>query len=153
MRLQRTLGQRQDLQPRADRPALGGIGAMMGVDGGGQLVDAGVLRRDDLEDRQPGLDVQVPGGLIGAVAVGLVDDDDVGNFQQARLGGLDRVTGPGFRMATVGSATAAISISDCPTPTVRARRCRNRVRRAAVSPRAQRQPARRGARGWPPSGS
>ena len=52
---------------------------------------------DELEDRRLGLGAQIPHRLVGALAVGLVHDDDVGDLEQARLGGLNRVARTGIQ--------------------------------------------------------
>ncbi len=56
-------------------------------------------------------------------------------------------------MTTAGSATAAISISDCPTPTVSSTiRSYDSCEQPDQRPEPPR-PARPGDRAWPPSGS
>ncbi len=50
--------------------------------------------------------------------VGFIDDEDVGDFHDAGFDGLHIVAHAGTRTTTVTCATAAISISSWPTPTV-----------------------------------
>ncbi len=50
---------------------------------------------NEFQDRGLGLRAQVSHRLVGALSIGLVDDDDVGDFQQARLGRLYRVARTG----------------------------------------------------------
>ena len=65
---------------------------------------------------------QVAGHLVGAVPVGLVDDEDVGDLEDAGLRRLDRRRrSPARARAAVVSASEAISTSACPTPTVSTR--------------------------------
>ena len=68
----------------------------MGLDGLDQFGDALALCGNEFEDGRGGLGPQVTDGLVGALAIGLVDDHEVGDLEQTRLGGLDGVARTGI---------------------------------------------------------
>ena len=93
------------------------------------LVDALAFGGDGLDDqRLPGTlgslsqgehAAQVATDLVGAVAVGLVDDVEIADLEDAGLGGLDAVADARARSAPRWCRqAAAISTSLWPTPTV-----------------------------------
>ena len=92
------------------------------------LVDALPRGRDGEDDRRlpvglarrhHGADL-APGG-VRAVAIGLVDDEDVADLEDAGLEAWMPSPMPGASRTSVVSARPAISTSDCPTPTVSTR--------------------------------
>ena len=68
----------------------------MGIDGRHQLGDPVPAGRDKFEDRYSDLGSKIPYGLVGLVTVGLVDDHNVGDLQQAGLGRLDGIARAGI---------------------------------------------------------
>ena len=61
---------------------------------------------------------EVAPGMVGAVAVGLVDDEDVADLQDAGLGRLDAVAHPGREQHEGGVGERGDLDLACPTPTV-----------------------------------
>ena len=135
------------------------------VDRRDHVVDALGPGGDGLHDRRPPraghrvpsaerLHVpQVARHLVGAVAVGLVDHEDVGDLEDAGLRRLDAVAHPGREHAPAWCRPARRSR---PRPARRrpsrpARR-RSRRRRAPAAPAARPRTARRGARARPSTG-
>ena len=140
------------------------IHAVVLVDRLHQLVDALAAGRDGLDHRrspQPGLAAvaeadhvaDVADGGVGAVAVGLVDDEDVADLEDPGLGGLDAVAHAGGQQhdGRVGQARRPRPRTGRPRRSRRGRR-RTRPRRAPAAPAASSTTARRGARGWPSTG-
>jgi hypothetical protein len=75
------LRQRQNLRARPRFAAIRSIGAVVGLDRLDQFADPYALRRNEFQDRCHRLTAQVPHRLVCALAVCLVHDHDVGNFQ------------------------------------------------------------------------
>ena len=97
MTTQPSLRQRQNLRAGARSAALRTVGTMMCLDGLDQLRYALALRRNEFQYRRFGLGTKVPHRLVGALAVGLVHHHDVRDFQQTRLGRLNRVARTGIQ--------------------------------------------------------
>ena len=95
---------------------------------------------------------QVAHGAVGALAVGLVDDEHVGDLEDAGLGRLDAVAHPGREEHQGGVGGAATSTSDWPTPTVSRSTTSQPAASSTAAPAAPPTTARRGGRARPSSG-
>src|SRR5690606_4237515 len=83
--------QRQDLTAGPCCATFDGVGPLVRLDRVDEVVDALAGRGDELEDRDLHVAAEVAHRLIRTVAVGLVDDDEIGDLEQSGLGGLDGV--------------------------------------------------------------